>query len=104
MKPQAFRRAFTLIEVMVASGILFMCLFAVLAVLSNGLRNARALQRRTLDPGMAAAELYTQFTTTNRIGACSGSGDFGDVYPDYRYSYDLWEVLDERPVAARRGS
>ena len=36
-------RAFTLIEVMIAGGILFACLFAILAVLANCLSNARAL-------------------------------------------------------------
>jgi hypothetical protein len=75
------RRAFTLIEVTIAAGILFICLFAVLELLSNCLRNARALQRSTVDPGMLAAEA----TLSQRLIEGSDSGDFGDLYPGYRW-------------------
>ena len=85
-------RAFTLIEVMIAAGILFMCLFAILALLANSLRNARALQHKTLDAGMAAAQLYVQLTSTNQVSEGRGSGDFGDLYPHSRYDYDLQEI------------
>jgi len=84
-------RGFTLIEVMIASGILFMCLFAILAVLSNCLRNARALQHRTVDIGMAASELYTHYANTNRVAEEWGTGDFGETYPDYSYDWHIWE-------------
>ena len=75
------RRAFTLIEVTIAAGILFICLFAVLELLSICLRNARALQRSTLDPGMLAAEA----TLSQRLIEGSDSGDFGDLYPGYHW-------------------
>ena len=88
--PRAGRRAgaFTLLEVMIASGILFTCLFAILAVLSGALRNARALQHRTVDPGMRAAELVL----TNRMTEGTDSGDFGDLYPDYRWHQEAYSV------------
>lgn len=80
--------AFTLIEVMIASGILFICLFAMLGVLANALRNARALQRHNVDAGMLAAEL----SLTNKLEEGSDSGDFGDTYPDYRWTRQIYEV------------
>lgn len=79
-------RAFTLIEVMIASGILFLCLFAILGVLGNTLRNARALRRTTIDAGTVAAYFAG---STNRVveGIESGNfddlGDFADRYRDF---------------------
>ena len=81
-----------MIEVMIAAGILFMCLFAILALLANSLANARVLQRRTPDVDMVAAELTVQLTSTNQVSEGKGWGDFGDAYPDARYTYDVYEV------------
>src|SRR5258705_3634364 len=79
-------RAFTLIEVMIACGIFFMATFAILALVSTTLRNARALQRGEVDAGMAAAQVY-QTLKTNRQTEVSGSGNFGEAYPDYSYEF-----------------
>jgi hypothetical protein len=79
-------RAFSLIEVMIACGIFFMATFAILALVSTTLRNARALQRGDVDAGMAAAQIY-QTLKTNRQTEVSGSGNFGDAYPDYSYEF-----------------
>src|ERR1041384_4885106 len=49
--------AFTLIEVMIAMFIFFVAVFTILGVVSNALRNARALQRKTVDAGMVAAQV-----------------------------------------------
>jgi hypothetical protein len=81
--------AFTLLEVMIAGGVLFICLFAILALVSNGLHNAAILQHQRVDASMAAAELTVQFSTTNQVSEGSGSGDFGKAYPDYRYDWEL---------------
>lgn len=78
--------AFTLIEVMIACGIFFMATFAILALVSTTLRNARALQRGDVDAGMAAAQIY-QTLKTNRLVDVTGKGDFGEAYPDYSYQY-----------------
>jgi len=41
---------------------------------------------------MAAGILYVQFTTTNRVSEGSGSGDFGDSYPNCNYRWELNEI------------
>lgn len=82
------RRAFTLIEVMIAMGIFFIAIFAILGVMSNCLRNARSLQRKTVDAGMVAAEM----SLTNAIEEGLESGDFGDMYPGYTWTRDAYEA------------
>jgi len=81
-------RAFTLLEVMIAIAIFFTCMFAILGVVSNSLRNARALQKTDVNVGMAAA----QFVMTNKLYEGSQSGDFGDIYPDSRWDAEVTEV------------
>jgi hypothetical protein len=81
-------RAFSLLEVMIASGILFLCLFAILELLSTSLRGARLLQRTTVDAGMLAAEL----SLTNKLSEGTESGDFGKLYPDYHWTREIQEA------------
>lgn len=85
---QAKSAAFTLVEVMVALGIFFMAVFAILGVMSTALRNARALQQKSVDAGMVAAEM----SLTNAITEGLESGDFGDMYPGYTWTRDAYEV------------
>ena len=83
--------AFTLLEVMVALLIFFMAVFSILALVSNVLRNARALQDVEADAGMLAAEL----SITNKLYEASDSGDFHDLgraYHDYSWSREISEV------------
>jgi type II secretory pathway pseudopilin PulG len=89
--------AFTLIEVVIASGILFICLFAILGLLANVLRNARTLQNQTdagVVLGSVAAKTYVQLINTNQIaGEGPVSVDLDDLerlYPDY--SWDIPEL------------
>jgi hypothetical protein len=86
--PSRTAAAFTLMEVIVAMGIFFMAMFAILALLSNTLRNARALQRPIVDAAIPAGEL----SLTNRLAEGSDAGDFGDLYPDHRWSYEIYEA------------
>lgn len=81
-------RAFTLIEVMIALLIFFMAVFTILGLLSNTLRNARALQRKNVDAGMVAAQL----SITNRLSERLEEGDFGDAYPDHNWTSDTYEA------------
>lgn len=81
----AERRAFSLIEVMIAMFLFFMAVFTVLALVSNTLRNARALQRPPIDAGMAAA----MYVNTNRFFEGTVSGDFDDVESLKEYSYEV---------------
>lgn len=81
-------RGFSLLEVLIAAGIFFMVLFAILALVSQGLRMARGLRQSGATPAMTAAEL----SNTNRLEEGSESGDFGDIYPDYSWSRDCYEI------------
>ncbi len=82
--------AFTLLEVMIACGIFFMATFTILALVSQTLRNARALQRGEVDAGMAAALVYENLRT-NRQENGSVSGDFGDTYRDFSWEAN-WDI------------
>ena len=86
--------AFSLLEVMIACGIFFMAVFAILAMISNVLRNARSLRRVPLDAGMVAA----QVSKTNKLYEGSQSGDFGNMYHDYS-----WEAETFEPPGATNG-
>jgi hypothetical protein len=81
------RAAFTLLEVMIAVGILFMCLFAVLALLSNSLASARKLQQhRTIDVATADGLAYVPASTTNQLTE-DDAGDLplDELYPNAGY-------------------
>jgi hypothetical protein len=80
--------AFSLLEVMIASGIFFMCVFAILAMVAGLLRNARSLRRVELDAGMVAA----QVCNTNKLTEGTQSGDFGKLYPGYSWESDTYEA------------
>jgi len=79
-------RAFTLAEVMIALGIFFMVVFAILGLVSNALRNARTLQRRIPDAGMAAT-LYLMTVTNDAPGGLV-TGEFGESYRDFFWTAD----------------
>ena len=61
-----------------ASAIFFMCVFAILGLVGNALRNARVLQEHTVEPDMLAATTVL----TNRLYEGTESGDFEDIAPD----------------------
>src|ERR1041385_4847758 len=104
--PVARHAAFTLIEVMLAAGIFFICLFAILAVVSNCLRNARALQRQTVDIGSVAGQIYYQLSSTNRVSAGPVDIDLRDTFPEYTCAAEVFEVasngLCEVDISMRR--
>jgi type II secretory pathway pseudopilin PulG len=81
------RSAFTLLEVMFAVIIFFTASFAILALVSQSIDNARRLQRPTVDAGLVAAEL----SLTNQLVEEKQSGDFGKAYPDYSWTADITE-------------
>jgi hypothetical protein len=95
-------------EVMIAAGIFFIATFTILALVSTSLRNARALQRGDVDAGMAASQVY-QLLKTNRQVEVSGSGDFGEAYPDYSFEFASQQyqsngLLQVEIVVNRRGN
>jgi hypothetical protein len=82
------RTAFSLMEVMIACGLFFMAVFAILAMVSSVLRNARGLRRTDLDAGMVAA----QVCKTNKLYEGTDSGDFGNLFPDCSWETDTYEA------------
>ena len=105
------RSAFSLLEVMIAGGIFFMAIFAILALMANVLRNARSLRRAELDAGMVAAVI----SNTNKLYEGSVSGDMDDlyrglgkIYPDYSWEAETFEaatngLFQVNIVVRRRG-
>jgi type II secretory pathway pseudopilin PulG len=81
--------AFTLIEVMIACGIFFIAIFAILSLVASTLRNARVLRRVEVDAGMIAAQLFK----TNRLNVGTESGDFGEAFPDYSWQTSIDEAF-----------
>jgi len=81
-------------------GIFFMAVFSILALVSNGLRNASALQRDY----PTASQLAAMLAETNKLEEMSVEGRFEDIapgfYPGYKYREDflqegtngLWQV------------
>jgi type II secretion system protein I len=90
IQPPAGSRAFTLIEVMVATAIFFVAMFAILGVLSSGIHAASLLRSSGPTAGMIAAQYYA----TNSIDEGSADGDFSDVagYEKYRWESAVNEV------------
>jgi Tfp pilus assembly protein PilV len=82
------RRAFSLLEVMIAIAIFFMSTFVILSLISSALANARRLQRPMVDAAMIASEL----SLTNQLVEQRQSGDFGEAYPGYNWTADITEA------------
>ena len=102
---------FTLLEVMIAVGVLFMCLFAVLALTSNSLASARKIQgHRDLDAGTFVGFFYVQLANTNRIDEGPADFDMKDTFPGYKMVVDcalagtngLWDVEYDVAEPTRR--
>ena len=78
--------AFTLLEVVIALGIFFIAMFAILDLTSQALRGARALRQTTVTASTLAAELCL----TNKLEEGGDSGDFGDIYPGYTWTREIY--------------
>ena len=78
IRPQLNRSAiaFTLLEVIIACAIFFMCAFAVLQLVTRGLSAARSIQQREPDVGLVFAPLSTNKvfrTSSEEVAAVVGS-------------------------------
>lgn len=93
---QRWRQAFSLLEVMIAIGILFMGTFAILSLVSSSLANARRLQRPLVD----ASAIVSQLATTNKLVEGVYSGNLGDLlgkaYNDYKWTGEIREVQSNK--------
>jgi hypothetical protein len=91
-----WRRAFSLIEVMIACIIFFSAVFAILELISSGLANARRLQRPLVD----ASALVAQLSLTNQLVEGKFSGNLGDVlgkdYQNYKWTGEIVEVQSNK--------
>jgi Tfp pilus assembly protein PilV len=108
------RRAFSLIEVMVALAIFFMAVFAILGLISQLMTNARAFQhKKAADAGMVHAywsSITNRVTEGLESGEFSELADFQDQYRDYSWEKDtqfyatngLWQV-DYRVINRHSG-
>lgn len=74
----AHRRAFSLLEVMIALAIFFMCVFSILSLVSRSIQQARGLQPLQLDASTAIAML----SLTNRL-------EEGPLPPEIVAQYEL---------------
>ena len=90
--PRGREAAFTLLEVMVATAVLFACVFAILSVVATGLKGARILQ----EPEVDVTALAGLLSLTNKLTEGSASGDFEEIAPglyrDWRWERDVYEV------------
>lgn len=84
------QRGFTLLEVMIAVGILFMCLFGVLALLTSSLASARKLQQhRDIDTSSIAGMIYVQLVNTNTVNEGPVDVDLEEMFPGSKCRADL---------------
>ena len=92
--PIAGRRAFTLLEVMIAIAIFFVSAFAILSLISTSLNNVRRLQRPSVD----ASPVLARYAATNSLVEGTYSGSLGDPnllgkdYRDYNWTAEIIEV------------
>ena len=104
MKPRPISRtagcrrnhAFTLIEVMVAIALFFMCTFAILGLTSQLLKNARIFQSKK-SPGVSMVHgWYT--SKTNRVSEGEVNVEFSEISPDIGELYrDYYAVISATP-------
>jgi hypothetical protein len=57
--------------------------------MSNCIHAAAILQKNAPTAGMAVAKL----SLTNKLEEATLTGDFGEIYPDYRWELDPREIL-----------
>ena len=92
------RRAFSLLEVMIAIAVFFVAAFAILSLVSSSLSNARRLQRPLVDAGPVLAI----FSNTNILDESKSpySGSMaeilGDAYRDYNWTAEITEVATNK--------
>ena len=81
---------------MIAAGLLFVAVFAILGLVSQTLSNARRLQRPQVDASAPLA--YYSSTNMLQEGTYSGSlADFlGSAYRDYRWTVSIDEVATNK--------
>jgi Tfp pilus assembly protein PilV len=86
------QRAFSLLEVMIAIGIFFMAVFAILGLVSSSLENARRLQRPFVNANPVAGYLLQTNMLVEGIYEADLSEFLGNAYKGYQVTYAVQEV------------
>lgn len=98
--PPPTRRAFSLLEVMVAVGIFFVGAFAILTLVSESLANAQRLKHPLVD----ASAILSQMSLTNQFVEGPYSGNLGDIlgkdYAEFNYEGEINEVRSNHLYSA----
>ena len=84
-------RAFTLLDVMIAIGIFFMAVFAILGLVSSSLENARRLQRTFVNANPVAGYLLQTNMLVEGVYEADLSEFLGNAYRGYRVTYEVRE-------------
>ncbi|MCF7668291.1 MAG: prepilin-type N-terminal cleavage/methylation domain-containing protein [Verrucomicrobia bacterium] len=79
---------FTLLEVLIAMAIFFVAIFAILDLTNQNIKMARMLKPGKADLGIVATEI----AMTNKLEVGAESGDFGELYPEYSWAREVFEV------------
>ena len=91
-RSRLYSQAFTLLEVMIAVGLFFMCVFAILGVVTRSLNQARNLTPFQVDANSALAEL----ALTNRLEEGTLPIEiiqhFEELHPGYTVEGTITEV------------
>jgi type II secretory pathway pseudopilin PulG len=94
------RRAFSLLEVMIAIGIFFIGSFAILTLVSQSLSNAQRLKHPLVD----ASAILSQLSLTNQFIEGPYSGNLGDLlgkdYAEFNWQGEITEVRTNRLFSA----
>ena len=88
--------AFSLLEVMIAIGIFFMAVFAILGLVSSSLENVRRLQRPRVDANPVAGFLLQTNVLVEGVYEADLSDFLGNAYQGYRVTYAVQEVETNR--------
>ncbi len=96
-----FHRAFSLLEVMIAAGMFFLAVFAILGLVSASLGNARRLQRPQVD----ASPVLALYAATNSYVEGTEHGNLSDIlgkgYENYEWTSDITEVATNHLYSVR---
>jgi len=94
------RRAFSLLEVMIAVGIFFVGAFAILTLVSESLANAQRLKHPLVD----ASAILSQLSLTNQLIEGPYSGNLGDIlgrdYAEFNWEGEINEVRSNHLYSA----
>jgi hypothetical protein len=98
--PHSARRAFSLLEVMIAVGIFFVGAFSILTLVSESLANAQRLKHPLVD----ASAILSQLSLTNQFIEGPYSGNLGDIlgkdYAEFNWEGQINEVRSNHLYSA----